>query len=111
MQTVNIHEQRYTELAYSVQNIINNSLAVLALKVDESKEELMPYVPAAERQRVADHFAQMKQEQQLIHSAFNTLMNLGRDGEREIVQSAVDLRQPEEILMDHLRSMQTLREA
>jgi hypothetical protein len=122
MQTLNIHDQQLTELAYSVQNIINNSLAVLELKVDESKEEVMPYVPPAERQHVADHFAEMKQEQKLIHSAFNTLVNLVREGNLggnsanemadkfapDQAQGKLYIRQPEDILLDHLRNKQKL---
>ena len=102
MQRLSIPEQQLTELTVSVESIINNSLAVLELKVEESKEEFLPYLPVGERDRAGRCFAEMKQELQLIHSALSVLVNVMKHSKYS-AYPGLSQRHPEEILMEHLQ--------
>ncbi|MBI3580009.1 MAG: response regulator [Ignavibacteriales bacterium] len=60
----------------SIVQIVNNSLSMVSLNIQEHETELKPFVTPEGQQRLAKAFAEMKQEYAVISSAVKSMLNM-----------------------------------
>jgi CheY-like chemotaxis protein len=60
----------------SIAQIVNNSLSMVSLNIQEHEQELKPFVTDEGQMRLAQAFAEMKQEYSVISSAVKSMLNM-----------------------------------
>jgi FixJ family two-component response regulator len=60
----------------SIAQIVNNSLSMVSLNIQEHEAELKPFVTGEGQERLAKAFADMKQEYSVISSAVKSMLNM-----------------------------------
>ncbi len=60
----------------SIAQIVNNSLSMVSLNIQEHERELRPYVKDEGQLRLSQSFAEMKQEYSVIASAVKSMLNM-----------------------------------
>lgn len=89
----------------SIVQIVNNSLLMVSLNIQEHETELKPFVTSEGQQRLGKAFAEMKQEYAVISSAVKSMLNMANvlHGNFTDANYAVQL---QETLNDKLKTVQ-----